>query len=127
MPPVYNQTTINNRLTDVINNIDGGGGNALIKFYDGGLNLLSTMQLSRPCGTVSGGVLTFSGTPWVDPAASATGIAVSAHIEDSTGTTVVSGLTVGTGSTSFDIILTPNATITAGQTVAVGPATITGR
>lgn len=126
MAPTYPTATINSRLTDVINAIDAAGGNASCRLYDGGSNLLSTLQLGRPCGTVAAGVLTFSGMPWLDPAAAATGTPVSAKIVDSAGTDQVTTLTVGTGSTSYDIVLSA-ATITAGQTVAITTATITGR
>lgn len=125
MSPNYPVSLLNTRLTDVANAIDAGGAAGACRLYDGGNNLISTLTLAFPAGVAAGGVLTFS-TPWIDPAAAATGNPVSARIADSTGADVITGLTVGTGSSAYDIVLS-NATITAGQSVAVTAATITGR
>lgn len=127
MPALYPVSIINSRLQIVLNAIDGGPSNGFLKIFGGGHTLLSTIQLSRPSGTISGGVLTFSGLPLVDPAASASGTAISADIEDSTGSVVVSGLTVGVVDT--DIFLSNGlgtTFISAGQSVAITAATITG-
>jgi hypothetical protein len=121
----YSQSVINTRLTDVVNAIDGGGGNGQCKLFSAASVLISTLVMPRPSGTAAGGVLTFV-TPWVDTSAANTGAPVSAQIQDSTGTNVITGLTVGAGSTSFDIVLS-NAIITAGQTVAITTASIIGR
>lgn len=123
----YNSPTVADRLQAVVDNIDAGGNGAL-KLLDSAGSTLSTVSMARPCGTVSGNVLTFSGT-LLDPAASASGEAVAARIEDGNGVSVITGLTVGTGSTS-EIILSssniPANAIVAGQTVAITQATITG-
>lgn len=97
-----------------------------MRLLNSGGSILSTLQLARPCSIVALGVLTFSGMSLVDPAASASGIATQARIEDSTGIIVISGLTVNDPSGISDIYLTPDATIVAGQTVAITSATITG-
>jgi hypothetical protein len=110
----YNLNVENARLQIVANAIDAGGGSAVI----------SSFQLARPCGTVSADVLSFNGLSLIDPAAAGTGPATSARVEDSTGTIVISGLTVG-GSTS-DIAMSPSNFITAGQTIALTAATNTG-
>jgi hypothetical protein len=121
----YSLTVRNNRLTQVVNAIDGGTTNGYLRLLDGRGSTISSFQLSRPCGLVSGGVLTFSGMSLIDPAASGSSYAVAARAEDGDGNIVISGLTVGTGPTS-DIIMNPTNFITAGQTVALTAATITG-
>lgn len=124
MTVVYSVPTLNTRLTDVVNAIDGGGSNGVCKLFGAASNLISTLTIPRPSGSAAGGVLTFN-TPWTDPAAVG-GTPVSAQILDSTGTSIVTGLTVGSGSSGFDIILS-GATISAGQSVAITAASIVGR
>jgi hypothetical protein len=130
MPSVdYQLDAINARLQGTANTIDGGGGNGLL-FLLAGPTVVSTISLARPCGTVNGGVLTFSGT-LLDPAAAATGAVDGAMIEDSTGATVITGLTVGVPGQDGppDIIISNglNSTLIAtGQTVQVLSAKITG-
>jgi hypothetical protein len=126
MTVVYPSSVINTRLQDVVNAIDGNGTGSM-QILDSGNNVLSTLALSLPSGTVSAGVLTFNNLPLVDPAAAASGFATGAKIEDAFGNVVISGLTVGQGGT--DIFLTNGlgtTFIAAGQTVAVTAATITG-
>lgn len=125
MPPVYATSLLNSRLTDVVTAIDGGVTNASCNLYDAGNALIASLSLARPCGAAAGGVLTFSGMPWIDPSAAATGSPISARIVNSNGNQVT-GLTVGTGSTSYDIVLSA-ATISSGQSVAITSAAITGR
>lgn len=120
----YSIAMLNSRLQLVANAIDAGGGNGFLKLLDAGGNTLSSLQLARPMGTVANGVLTFSGMSLIDPAAAAGGIATRARCQDSVGTVVISGLTVG-GPTP-DIYLSPTNVIVAGQTVAITTATITG-
>ena len=125
MPPIYTTAELNARLTVVQNAIDAGGGVGLCKFYDGLNTLLATCNLQGPpCGSVAGGILTF-GTPWVAPQATATGFPVLATISDSNNNVAISGLTVGTGSTTFDIVMS-EPQLTVGKTVIIQSATITG-
>jgi len=121
----YSLTVRNNRLTQVVNAIDGGTTNGYLRLLDGAGSAISSFQLSRPCGVVSGGVLTFSGTSLIDPAAAGSSYAIAARAEDGDGNIVISGLTVGTGPAN-DIIMNPTNFITAGQTVAITAASITG-
>lgn len=121
----YNTSVINQRLQVVVNAIDAGPSNGFIRVLDNASNVLSSFQLSRPMGIVSAGVLTFNGLSIIDPSAAASGIPTAARCEDSTGVIVVSGLTVGL-STTYDILISPAQLITAGQTVALTAATITG-
>jgi hypothetical protein len=124
----YSQSCINYRLLGVVTAIDSGGGNGSLILTSSGTTI-STIALSVPSGTVAGGILTFQGT-LLDPAASATGFVNGAVVKDFSGAVQVSGLTVGIpGATGVDIILSNglNSTlISAGQTVAVISAQITG-
>lgn len=87
----------------------------------GATGVLATFALATTPATVSGSVLTLAGTP-LSTTASATGTAALAEIRNNTGTTVISGLTVGTSGT--DIIIS-NTSITSGQTVTCSSGTIT--
>lgn len=123
MPVDYNASLLNTRLQDVVNAIDAGPSNGFLKLIGNG-TVLSSFQLSRPCGVVANGVLSFSGLSLIDPAAAATGASTGARIETSDGTVVISGLV--TSGNDPDITFTPNNSITAGQAVAITAATITG-
>ena len=119
----YNTATKNARMQAVADNIDGGSGAGVIEIGTTGMGtVLAQITLADPCGTVSGGVLTFSGFPRSDTSANATGVAAAAVIKASDGTVVVSGLTVGTSGT--DIIL-DTANIDAGEVVTLNNASIT--
>ncbi len=124
MAVVYSQTLINARLNGVVTAL---GASAHLLLTASG-TIVSTIALASPVGTVSGGVLTFSGT-LLDPAAAATGEVNAASIRDSTGTTAISGLSVGIPGGSQDVIISNglNSTVvTAAQTVQLLSAQITG-
>lgn len=121
----YNTTVLTNRLQQVVNAIDGGVTNGNMRLLDIGGGVLSSLQLARPSGIVSGGVLNFSGLSLIDPAASTSGTAQRARVEDGNGNTIISGLTVSGGAPA-DIVMTPTNIIVAGQTVAITAAAITG-
>lgn len=127
MSVVYSQTTINARLQAVANTIDGGGGHGYLQLLANS-TVISTIALAFPSGTVNGGVLTFGGT-LLDPAAAATGTVTNGQITDSNGNVVVSGLTANIPGSGADIIISnglSNTLVTAGQTVQVLSAQITG-
>jgi hypothetical protein len=127
MSIVYNLTTINARLQAVANQIDAGGSNGSLVLLANS-TIISTVQLARPCGIVSGGVLTFLGT-LLDPSASGTGNVSTGRFQDSNGIIVASGLSAGIPLSGLDIIISnglSSTLITAGQTVQVLSATITG-
>ena len=121
----YSTTVKNNRLTQVLNAVDGGAGNGTLVIGDstlsGATGVLATLTLAKPSATVSAGVLTLSGVP-ISATASATGTAAKAELRDSTGAVVASGLTVGTSGT--DIIISSTA-VSSGQTVQLNSGTIT--
>lgn len=121
----YNVTVRTNRLQQVVNAIDGGGGSGVLRLLDGGGNILSSFQLATPSATVAGGVATFNGLSLIDPSAAASGATTAARIEDFVGSQIITGLTVGTSSAS-DIVMSPTNVIAAGQVVAIAAATITG-
>lgn len=126
MAPVYSLATINARLQAVVNQIDANGNGFIL--LNANSTIISRIQLQRPSGTVSGGVLTFVGT-LLDPSAPASGSVNNGQITDALGTIVASGLTVGIPTQSADIIIfngLGTTTITAGQVVQVLAAQITG-
>jgi hypothetical protein len=124
---VYSQTAITDRLNGVITAIDDSGTGKLLLQTAGNVTL-STITLANPCGTASGGVLTFTGAVF-DVSAANTGTAVKAVIQDGAGNTMISGLTVGIPLSGADIILSNGLSsllITAGQTVELLSGQITG-
>lgn len=124
MSVIYSPAAITARMNGVVTAI-GNGANLILK---AGGTTVSTIALASPAGTVNGGILTFTGT-LLDPAAAATGDVNSGAIYDSTGTVVISGLSVGIPLSGADIIISNglNSTIiTAGQTVALLSAQIQG-
>jgi hypothetical protein len=121
MSVTYNATLKSTRMTDVITAI---GATGYLNFFNSTPILLASLPLANPAGTVTTGVLTFT-VPLTDSTADATGTAVGASITtaiDGGGTTVISGLTVGTSGT--DIVLS-STNIVAGQPVTVTAAGIT--
>jgi hypothetical protein len=127
VPVVYSKLAMDYRLAAVVTAIDGGGSNGSMALYSGS-TVISTISLSRPSAVINGGVLTFSGT-LVDPSASGTGYVDSVVINDSNGSTIVSGLTVGIPGDSTDVIISnglSSTLITAGKVVQVLSAQILG-
>jgi hypothetical protein len=123
MGVVYNTTLKNTRMTSVVTAIGTAG---FLNIYTAGLALLlATVPLPNPAGTVTGGVLTFSGMPLTEASANASGTAAAATVSTATGgtgTVVVSGLTVS--STSGDIVLS-STNIVAGQPFTITSGSIT--
>jgi len=125
MSVVYDISLKNTRMSAVVSAIDNGGAGSLLFGTSsgfGGANLLATITFNATCGTVSGGVLTFSGTPLVDSSAANTGTAAEGEVEDGVGHVVISGLTIGTSAT--DIVLS-STSIVSGQSVTITSAQIT--
>lgn len=118
----YSTTVKNSRLTVVRDAIDGGPAAGTLEICTAAYAVvLATVTLNDPCGTVSSGVLTFSGTP-IAATAGNTGTAAIARFKDSTGTVVADGLTVGTSGTDITVNTT---SFTSGGSVSVTSATIT--
>lgn len=121
----YSTTAINYRLAGVVSAIDANGSGFLI--LNAGGTAICSIQLAVPCGTVSGGVLTFSGT--LSGTSGAAGSVDNATITDALGNLMISGLTAGIPGASADIIISNglNSTyINTAQTVQLLSATITG-
>ena len=118
----YSSTVKDNRMTQVLNAIDGGVAAGYIEICSAAYAaVLATIVLSDPCGSVATGVLTFT-MPKSDTNADATGTAAIARIKDSVGNIIVSGLTVGAGSGDINL---SSVAITIGDTVTLNSATIT--
>ena len=123
MSVVYNTTLKNTRMTSVVTAI---GTTGYLNIYTTGLGtLLASIALANPAGTVTGGVLTFSGTPLEELSANNSGTAAVATVTTAIsggGTTIISGLTV---SASVGDIVLSSTTIVAGQPVTITSASIT--
>lgn len=123
MAVTYDTTTKNARMTAVRDQIDSGASAGYIEICSASYaSVLATITLDDPSGTISTGVLTFSGFPKSDTSADNSGTAAIARIKDSNGNSRITGLTVGTSGT--DIVL-DSTSITAGQTVTLSSASIT--
>lgn len=125
MAVIYAAALRTARMNAVKDAIDAGAGaNGTIEIGTTGMALtLATIDLAKPCGSVSGDILTFT-MPKSDTSADAGApdTAAAARIKDTDGNVIVSGLTVGTVGTN---IVLDAATIMAGQTVTLTAATIT--
>lgn len=122
----YSTDCINNRLQAVVDTIDAGPSNGFMVLQQSTTTIVS-IQLAKPCGTVSGGVLTFVGT--LLDTAIASGAPDNVIITDSAGAEVVSDLTVGIPFSGAQVIITNglNSTqINSGQSVQVLSAQIEG-
>lgn len=121
MTVTYATALKNTRMNAVVSAIDAGSSNGKIEICSAAYAaVLAAVPLADPCGSVSGGVLTFTMPQSV--AAAASGTAAIARMKDSDGNVVVSGLTVGLS--AADIVL-DSLSITAGQTVSISSATLT--
>lgn len=133
MSVVYSNTVKDNRLNvanDAVNSktfVAGSGAGSAGQLVigtaslSGATGVLATIALQNPAFTEASQVLTLAGVP-LSVAASASGTAAKAEIRNNAGTTIVSGLTVGTSGT--DIII-GTTTITSGGTVTCTAGTIT--
>jgi hypothetical protein len=127
MPITYSTTVKDARMTVVRDAVDGTGGspNEPGRLQIGNLGfalVLAEFTFSFPCGTVSGGVLTFSGMP-KETTALNTGTAAEGRFMDSHGAVVASGIPVGTAGTNIIIIST--LTVTSGNALTLNSAAIT--
>lgn len=132
MAVTYTSTLKTNRLNvvnDAINSKTFASGTGLgavgslvigTSALSGATGVLVTIPLQNPAATVSGSTLTIAGVP-LSAAATATGTAALAEIRNNAGTTIVSGLTVGTSGT--DVVISTTS-ITSGQTVQLNSGVI---
>jgi len=121
MSVTYPTAVKNARLSAVVTQI---GSTGVLEIGTTGMGtVLATIPLQSTAGTVSGGVLTFSGFPASDTSADASGTAAAARVRTASGgTDIITGLTVGTSGSDINL---DSTNITAGQTVTVNSATIT--
>ena len=125
MAVIYSTAAKNARLTAVVNTIDAGAGAGVLQIGTTAMGtVLADITLADPCGTVTGGVLTFSGFPRSDTSANANGTAAAARIRDSNGNDVITGLTVGTVGSGADIIF-ESVSFNVGEIITLNSATIT--
>lgn len=118
----YTTTLKNARLQLIADAIDADTNPGYLEIgTTGWAATLVTIVFNTTCGTVSGGVLTFSGFPKTEDSTGTGDLAV-ARIKDGAGTVVASDLTVGTS--SADIILDTLA-VTTGKAVRIDSASIT--
>lgn len=123
MAVIYTTAVKTARMTATRDQIDAGSGPGVLQIGTTGMaSILAEITLDDPSGTVTSGVLSLSGFPKSDTSANNTGTAAAARIRDSSGTDVITGLTVGLS--AADIIL-DSVSITAGQTVTINSAAIT--
>jgi hypothetical protein len=133
MSVVYSTTLKNNRMQLVADLVSGkvaasstgtaSAGSLVVgtSALSGATGVLVTFTLNSATGTVTGGVLTLSGTP-ISAVATGTGTAAKAELRDNAGNVICSGLTVGTSAS--DIIINATA-VSSGQTVTLTSGTIT--
>ncbi len=111
------------RMQVVVDQIDAGPGPGVLEIGSVGFSeVLATIVLADPCGTVTGNTLSFV-TPRSDNSAAGSGTAVEARLRDSNGNDVVTGLTVGVSGSGSDITL-DSVSITPGQTVSINTASL---
>ena len=122
MGVVYASTVRTSRMNAVETALYAGAGAAYLEIGDAGFaSVLVTFTLSDPAGTVSGDVLTGNSMP-KSATAGNSGTAAEARLKDSTGTIVVSGLTVGTATAN---VISPSTSITSGQSCSLTALTLT--
>ena len=121
MPVNYTTAVKTSRMNAVVTAI---GTTGVLEIGTAGMaSVLVTINLANPAGTVSNGVLTFSGFPRSDTSADNTGTAAEARIRTASGgTDIVTGLTVGLSGCDINL---DSVSITAGQTVTLNSFTIT--
>jgi hypothetical protein len=123
MAVIYSAAVKTARMTAVRDQIDAGSGPGVLQIGTTGMGtVLVEVTLDDPSGTISGDILSLSNFPRSDTSANATGTAAAARIRDSSGTDVITGLTVGLS--AADVIL-DSVFITAGQQVTINTAAFT--
>lgn len=119
MPITYTTAVKTARMNAVVTAIGTSG---KLEIGTAGMaSILATIILDATAGTVTNGVLTFSGMPKT-VAAAAAGTAAAARIRTSANADVITGLTVGT--TGTDVII-DNTNIALNQNVNASSVVIT--
>jgi hypothetical protein len=123
MPVNYNNAAANARLAAAFTAavagqaVDGGPGPGILVIgtssLSGATGVLGSLTLQKPCGSIASRVWTLAGVPFT-MTPTANGTAALGELRDSTGLTIVSGLTVGTAGT--DIIV---STVTVSTSIPI--------
>jgi hypothetical protein len=123
MSVTYRSSLKTTRMQAVADDIDSGAGAGTLEIGTAGMAVvLATFTCDDPCGLVVVDTLSFSGLTKSETA-SGSGVAAVAQFKNSTGSVIISGLTVGTS--GADIIIAPSTSITAGDTVNWSAGAIT--
>ena len=123
MAVVYATSLKTTRMNAVVTALGSGAKLVLgTSSLSGATGVLATEILPATAGTVSGAVLTVSGTP-LSIAAAAPGSLAKAELRTSADVVIVSGLTVGTSAS--DIIVDTTTISAAGQMVNINSGSIT--
>jgi len=121
MAVTYATDVKTSRMQAVADQIDAGAGAGTLEIGTAGMaQVLVTITLNDPCGTVATDTLTLNATG-LSNTASAGGTAAEARIRDSDSNDVITGLTVGTGAEN---IVLDSVSISNGQTVTINSGTI---
>lgn len=115
---IHSETHRTRDADGVITDIDAGAGAGKLKIRDGA-TVVSTITLDDPCGTKTGGVLTFAGFPKTDLACDNAGTPDNAIVTDSDDNVVLT-LTAGISGTE---VLLAKATYAAGEPLKITSAT----
>ena len=123
----YSIAERNNRLTQILNVIDGGAGDGILTIYNGvrpatggaATTALATFTLPKPSGTIASGVYTFNAITAVT--IGTTGTATWARLTDSAGTFAAD---VNVGTSGSDINFNSTA-FSAGAQASITSMTIT--
>lgn len=123
MSVVYSATLKTTRMTAVRTAVDAGPSFGTIEIGTAAMAAtLAIITLQKPMSGEAAGVLTILGTPLNSALAIGAGVAAAARFKDSTGTIIVSGLTVGVAAS--DLIIS-STTIAIGDIIQLNSGTIT--
>ena len=124
MTVTYRASLRTARMQLVLDDIDSGAGPGTVEIGTAGFaTVIAIFTLSDPSMSLAGDVLTALSMPKVTVGINGGGVAAEARIKNSTGTIILSGLTVGTVGTN--LIISPSTTIADAQTVNLTALTIT--
>jgi len=124
MAVTYRASLRTARMQLVLDDIDSGAGPGTVEIGTAGFaTVIAIFTLSDPSMSLAGDVLTALSMPKVTVGINGGGVAAEGRIKNSTGTIILSGLTVGTVGTN--LIISPSTTIADAQTVNLTALTIT--
>ena len=123
MSVVYSSTLKTTRMTAVRTAVDGGPSFGTIEIGTAAMAaVLAVITLPKPMSSEAVGVLTLLGVPLNSAVAIAAGTAAAARFKDSTGTVIISSLTVGTSGADINL---SSVGVAIGDIVQITSGTIT--